>query len=769
MQSTDVTLSAFPDARFGYVNGQPALVLHSGDYVQVKFDGLSTLAGGGVVMSLDADCNNDGDYDNDQAAKAVEPGVLVSCPPTGAENSPQDWAKIRLLGHSADVSAGLVWLHAAVSSTGGQIRVWSDRSTNSTLLIDSVAGTSDYSRPLSTTQPLGSLPEWLYVEGVSNSSSSGDVTLQACYGPSAGTTSAVDRLVISVMQLSLRIDSSNQWGTAVPPYDPGVAAIKTLGGSTNFPGKIIFMNDMDVDGDGIPDFLDGFELPSGDPCVSGMQSKGDIITGGAFVPVVLSCHVPHPEKAYVTFNYNANDPGKLPQMTLQQATAIADAAAQQNSMPNGGYLRLWTKDASQHRKAMSVADGGDYIPGYSPIPLASIMTNGQTDVILYAEGIGVTPQWGMEPIKVLVTPAPKPDKIVVTIKDSVTYSVVRCVYQLFNFRPYKCLRDTQGNITTRVVARTRYDSPRSVLEDYIAGEQSFDDYRVNGVISHGMGAFMGHTFSRLQIRSPTYACSAPINRWLGQTGENDNKQNFNALSALEYGTVWWFRAGDGRLNFDSELQDYNDNFYLGVNSFYNDITRLLPADPNNLAFVSVQHSPVGDDLWVYTPSARPVGILMRSAIDGPVAGWTLRGSFGSTPPFNTWHEPDGSCTSLFYRAGFMDVCSSGNGLPDLLGAFVLGTDTNCFDSTGSPLGDYLRVMIYGLDPLSTSTVGDGIPDAWKIANGIDPLDPTTADQDPDGDGICNRAEYLLGTNPHKTSTLDSSNAATLRTTTPLSR
>ena len=46
MQSTDVTLSAFPDARFGYVNGQPALVLHSGDYVQVKFDGLSTLAGG---------------------------------------------------------------------------------------------------------------------------------------------------------------------------------------------------------------------------------------------------------------------------------------------------------------------------------------------------------------------------------------------------------------------------------------------------------------------------------------------------------------------------------------------------------------------------------------------------------------------------------------------------------------------------------------------------------------------------------------------------
>ncbi|MEI8197460.1 MAG: hypothetical protein WCI73_16310, partial [Phycisphaerae bacterium] len=48
----------------------------------------------------------------------------------------------------------------------------------------------------------------------------------------------------TVVNLNLHIDSSNQYGTAVPPPDAGVDAIKDLDGSTNYPGKIVFMNDM---------------------------------------------------------------------------------------------------------------------------------------------------------------------------------------------------------------------------------------------------------------------------------------------------------------------------------------------------------------------------------------------------------------------------------------------------------------------------------------------------------------------------------------------
>ena len=193
----------------------------------------------------------------------------------------------------------------------------------------------------------------------------------------------------------------------------------------------------------------------------------------------------------------------------------------------------------------------------------------------------------------------------------------------------------------------------------------------------------------------------------------------------------------------------------------------IPADSNTLTFIDIQSMTAAIDLWIYSPTARPVAVLANN--DLLSKRWTVLGSFGAVPPFNLWQAADNGSSSMFYRAGFIDVNYSGNGIPDFIGAFVLGTDTNCFDSTGSPLGDYVRVMIYGLDPLSNSTVGDGITDTWKILNGIDPFDPTAADQDPDGDGIGNRIEFLLGTNPYKTSTVDSSNAATLRTATPMHR
>lgn len=51
-----------------------------------------------------------------------------------------------------------------------------------------------------------------------------------------------------------------------------------------------------------------------------------------------------------------------------------------------------------------------------------------------------------------------------------------------------------------------------------------------------------------------------------------------------------------------------------------------------------------------------------------------------------------------------------------------------------------------------STVGDGIPDSWKIAHGFDPNDPSVAGQDPDGDGLTNLQEFLLGTDPRNPDT-----------------
>jgi hypothetical protein len=57
---------------------------------------------------------------------------------------------------------------------------------------------------------------------------------------------------------------------------------------------------------------------------------------------------------------------------------------------------------------------------------------------------------------------------------------------------------------------------------------------------------------------------------------------------------------------------------------------------------------------------------------------------------------------------------------------------------------------------SADADGDGMGDAWEIAHGFDPADPTDRNGDADGDGVENWLEHLVGTDPNDpTSNLDS--------------
>ncbi|MCC7518713.1 MAG: fibronectin type III domain-containing protein [Verrucomicrobiae bacterium] len=67
----------------------------------------------------------------------------------------------------------------------------------------------------------------------------------------------------------------------------------------------------------------------------------------------------------------------------------------------------------------------------------------------------------------------------------------------------------------------------------------------------------------------------------------------------------------------------------------------------------------------------------------------------------------------------------------------------------------------------TDSDGDGMPDAWEIAHGLNPNDPNDASADPDGDGRTNLQEYLLGSDPHVPDALDSQGALGFRLYTPL--
>jgi hypothetical protein len=47
----------------------------------------------------------------------------------------------------------------------------------------------------------------------------------------------------------------------------------------------------------------------------------------------------------------------------------------------------------------------------------------------------------------------------------------------------------------------------------------------------------------------------------------------------------------------------------------------------------------------------------------------------------------------------------------------------------------------------TDSDGDGMEDAWEVANGLDPLDPADGPRDGDGDGLSAREEFELGSDP----------------------
>jgi len=239
---------------------------------------------------------------------------------------------------------------------------------------DSVLGDIDTAGLVATdfwTLIAGSQPtRILFHSGHGDTNYEGNVLLAAYNRAVVDVIAGMKAVRYLLKTMDLDIDSDNTKVNEPPDRDFAEEAIED---HADKPGKLIWLNEGDVDGDGVPNFADGFDK----------WGNEGANAGGPFTPLVLE--VPQgldASVAQVRFTYSESDPDGVTRSGAGTANDphIYGAPA--------GDLRIWTKNGNVDRKkSPDIENGGHFVKSGMTYDFGNLGLDSNRTATLYVEGI----------------------------------------------------------------------------------------------------------------------------------------------------------------------------------------------------------------------------------------------------------------------------------------------------------------------------------------------------------------------------------------------